>query len=411
MLLRKDLLYKSVFYFYFLMLPVIAALETFSPGSNKLFNGAFLVILILASIDLYRRSFMDKYIALFFLFALSIFLILSIVYGFGLSSEYNPDIAEGLKLAIRILMIACMTYFAFLLTRYEVLNFKDFTNIAVFLVAIMLLGQLLGLNKAAAVAGVGNEFALQGLTGHVAITSSILLSAIPILLISSEKSKIGLIALVLCAVAILFTFRRSAWLIVAALLIAHIYILYFRSSTDAYRQLKITLLIVAGFVGLGLFLAGNPEIYQSIMLRLQDLNVAQGGTGAGRSVFWAILIDYIVNQPIVNFIFGNGYGFVQGLLETRFGVAIGAHNDWLDLLLAFGVIPIVIFILMIGVLLFQVIKKDYVYKLLLAYCVFSLLALSFTTGGAFDTYFTFLHTTIAFVIATQYNIRENTQAS
>ena len=407
MLLSKDKFYKAFFYLYFFLLPIVAALESISSGSNKIFNAIFMVLLVFAVFDLYRRSWTNIYIVLFVVFSLSIFFMNSIVYGLDLASEYDPSMSEGIKIGFRILMLAFMTYFAYLLTRFEVLKIKDLMYISFFLVFSMLIGQIIGSDDISTVSGEGNEFALQGLVGHVAITSSVLLSVVPILLINSSKSTLNFLVLALCFTAIIFTFRRSAWLIFIVLGLAHLYMMYFRNNSDALQKLKVMVLIIAGTVGIGVLLMLNQDVSNAIMTRLEDLNVAQGGTGAGRSVFWGILWDYTLNQPMINFFVGNGYGFIQGLLENRFGSAIGAHNDWLDFFLSFGVLPLIIFAIMVIILTSYTLQKNRVHRQLLAYCLFCLVTLSMTTGGAFDTYFAFLHATIGFALASQDNAKES----
>jgi len=403
MLISKDILYKYIFYIYFILLPIVAGLEAFLAGSNKIFNGIFLIVFLLSIFDIYRRSYMDKYILLFFAFVGSIFLANSLVYGFNLSSDLNPSMVEGMVVGSRVLLLVFVCFFSFLMVRHGVLQGKDFIYVASYLVLVVAVGQLFGESDTLVVQGEGNELALHGLTGHVAITASILLSVLPILFVYSSKSKLSLVMLLLCFIAIVFTFRRSAWLILTLLGSIHLYLMYFKNSTDAYQKLKVMGFVVVGLLGVVLLAIFNQGVSDAIMTRLEDLNVSSGGTGAGRSIFWGILWTYIFDQPLINFTLGNGYGFIQGLLENKFGSAIGAHNDWLDYFLSFGMMPLILFFAMLMVLVTYVFQRKRKDAQLLGYCVLSLLVLSITTGGAFDTYFAFLHATIGFVLALQHN--------
>lgn len=391
-------------------MPLVAGLEAFSEGSNKIYNGIFLIVFLVAIFDIYRRSFIDKYLFLFFIFVLSLFVANSLVYALNISSEYNPNILEGLVVGSRALLLLFVTYFTFLLVRHGVLQQSDFIYVASFLVLSMVFGQLFGQSDTLVVQGEGNEFALHGLTGHVAITASILLSVLPILLVYSSKSKLSLIILFFCFLAIIFTFRRSAWLILFILGSLHLYMMYFKINTDAYQKLKVMVFIMSGIVGIVLFALLNQGVLDAILTRLEDLNLSEGGTGAGRSIFWGVLWAYIFDQPLLNFIFGNGYGFIQGLLDSKIGSAIGAHNDWLDILLSFGIFPLILFAVMLVVLVAYSFQKNRASGYLLGYCVISIAVLSMTTGGVFDTYFAFLHATIGFVLALQHNQEETSQA-
>jgi len=406
MIIEKNSLYRIVFYSYFLILPLAAAIESQVSGSNLAFNAFYLIVFTLIIIDLHQSRLIDNYITIFFSLSLTLLITNAIVYGFGYFNEYEPGFIEGLKISLRVLLIALISYFTFLLTYYKTINFEDLKVIAIVLLLSMIIGQAAGLSSTTEVEGAGNEFALQGLAGHVAITSSILVSILPVLFISSLRSKLSFLALMLCIVAIIFTFRRSAWLILTIMGVLHLFVIYY-SRRNIFQWTKTTSILLAGSTLTGIFFLFNQDFSQAITTRLNDLNIFEGGTGAGRSVFWSILIDYIAEQPLINFFIGNGYGFIQALLDSRLNQAIGAHNDWLDIFLSFGIIPIILFITMIGLLVKDIFNQEFMLQVILTYCIANLLILSITTGGAFDTYYAFLHCTIGYALAMKANNRDS----
>ena len=75
----------------------------------------------------------------------------------------------------------------------------------------------------------------------------------------------------------------------------------------------------------------------NIMLR-NALDASTGSYGSGRSIFWRIVWDDFWTKDILHILFGNGMNSIAPLLKMKFGIAIGAHNGWLDMLYSYGII-------------------------------------------------------------------------
>jgi len=91
-------------------------------------------------------------------------------------------------------------------------------------------------------------------------------------------------------------------------------------------------------VGVLILLAGiglNTTAGTDLMRRFRDLNPFEG-SGSGRYIFWQISLEHIINRPVRAQLLGEGMGSIRELLGQRFGFSIGSHNDWLDLVNAFG---------------------------------------------------------------------------
>lgn len=66
----------------------------------------------------------------------------------------------------------------------------------------------------------------------------------------------------------------------------------------------------------------------------------------GREEIWNLILNDVSNQDILNIIFGNGYEASHKLTFRFLWGAIGAHNDFIDILYNFGIIGLSLFILL-----------------------------------------------------------------
>lgn len=81
-----------------------------------------------------------------------------------------------------------------------------------------------------------------------------------------------------------------------------------------------------------------------------------GTLTSGRTVFWKADLDNFFSQPVMNRLFGNGYNFVYNVNKKYFGNAIWAHNDFIQILLTYGYLGLIIYVFLIASL-FKTIYK------------------------------------------------------
>lgn len=98
------------------------------------------------------------------------------------------------------------------------------------------------------------------------------------------------------------------------------------------------------FMGL-FFLLLVPIIIPALenLIARHELDVAKGSMGSGRAIFWSIVWKQFWNNDLIFIMFGNGYDSVQHLLKETYGIAIGAHNGWLDYLYVYGIFGVIIY--------------------------------------------------------------------
>ena len=82
---------------------------------------------------------------------------------------------------------------------------------------------------------------------------------------------------------------------------------------------------------------------EDAMDRFQELDPSRG-SGSGRYVFWRIALDHIASRGIDAQIVGEGMGAVRNVMGHDFGLEIGCHNDWLDVICSFGAVGLLMLV-------------------------------------------------------------------
>ncbi len=162
----------------------------------------------------------------------------------------------------------------------------------------------------------------------------VLASLLPMCLILPNK-KMRIITYVIICVACLFSGQRAATL--AAAVSVPFALKYFTGVIS-----KKTMLFWGGI----LIIIALPIIESSIdnLLLRQEIDANKGQMGSGRSEFWAITLESFFDGSLLSMLFGNGYFSINNLLLQKYGIAIGAHNGFIDHLYSFGIIGLCIYL-------------------------------------------------------------------
>ena len=153
-----------------------------------------------------------------------------------------------------------------------------------------------------------------------------LITCIPLALaIPAKRFRVYIYGLLM--LACLYSGQRSAAL--AAIVSLPFCLWYLRGSIG---KLDIAILLILGVVIIAPVLT---EALQNIQLR-NEIDMNRGSMGSGRTVFWALVVSDFFEQGPIHLLFGNGTDSVAALLDRTYGLAIGAHNGWLDILYTFG---------------------------------------------------------------------------
>ena len=130
------------------------------------------------------------------------------------------------------------------------------------------------------------------------------------------------------------------------------------------------------FIFILLFIVVLPILNLAIdnFIMRHELDVKAGSIGSGRNIFWAIVWKYFWNNDALHILFGNGIDSVSLLLKEKYGMAIGAHNGWLDNLYSFGLFGIFFYAYSLFFLCNEsrkmILEKEYANIMLLIFCIF-----------------------------------------
>ena len=118
-----------------------------------------------------------------------------------------------------------------------------------------------------------------------------------------------------------------------------------------------TLLLPIAILVMG-YLFMNSNVFER-MIRISGSN--SNAYTSGRLEFWTADINAFLNSNIVHKILGHGFEYVQIINKKVTSVAIGAHNDYITLLLGLGLFGMLIYVVM----LFKEVKSTYMLKSLI----------------------------------------------
>lgn len=155
----------------------------------------------------------------------------------------------------------------------------------------------------------------------------IILSCIPLSLTIPQK-RLRLYTYFLLVIACFYTGQRSAAL--CALISFPFCIAYLK---PCIKKIDIALICILLLAAIPLF----TEALRNIMERnAYDIDKGED-IGSGRMIFWKMTWDSYLSHDFLHILLGNGTNSIAPVLERKYGLAIGAHNGWLDILYTFGI--------------------------------------------------------------------------
>ena len=179
-----------------------------------------------------------------------------------------------------------------------------------------------------------------GLARLPSITADELASIAPVFIfraiIESTLTSFCWLAVVLYLTMI--TLRRSALLaVVVALCGTSLFAAIF------YKKRR-SLYVIICVAPLAIPIVMSGSYGQAFLTRMRDLDVRAGGTASGRAEVWPLVLSDASQRQGSDLFLGSGMGAVRDVLESKFGIAIGSHSDWLDMLHGFGIFGLGLFI-------------------------------------------------------------------
>ena len=174
---------------------------------------------------------------------------------------------------------------------------------------------------------------------NVTINYGYLFATFVPLIFFRKKIVVQLILFFICLVGSVISVKRGA--ILSTSFGFALYIFYYLKQHNKYGGIKkfiINIMFVA-IIWIGIYYLYMYSINNdAFMLRVE---MSQGGDMSGRDTIISELWQIIMSQNDFNLIFGNGYSAVRNIIE------IEAHNDWLEILVDYGIIGFTIYLAMV----------------------------------------------------------------
>lgn len=166
---------------------------------------------------------------------------------------------------------------------------------------------------------------------------------------NKNKEVFTWVMLILCFAFIAFTYVRTTW--VALLVGAFAFCCLER--TKAKQYLPAFLLVVCFLIGLNLFKVSLEPAFEARTSDFQEY-LRSGNVlpiGSGRFAIWSARLTAFSQGTVLEQIFGRGFGVLEVMTSGEFGIELGGHNDYVDLLSGTGFASTLLFLVFQGHLL------------------------------------------------------------
>lgn len=189
----------------------------------------------------------------------------------------------------------------------------------------------------------GYKYMLAEVFGDREITNNIgyyFVSTLP-LLYMIEKNVWRNVVLLIILLFVVLSAKRGAILCAIAGIVIYLYYQYFYKKDFSFKQtFKLSLLFIGTVVLLSLFVNEDSLVYQRIDKTFHsDDKLA---IYSRRDDIYASMLDEFLSSDFISFFFGHGYNGTVNLLGYY------AHNDWLEILIDYGLLGAIIYLLFVS---------------------------------------------------------------
>ena len=212
---------------------------------------------------------------------------------------------------------------------------------------------------------VGSFSAFTGATADVYY----ILGLLPVVLMQTRLYKI--IPLAACGVAVVISGKRTGIIILVLMVLV-----YFINNILNSRKIKTQLFyliglaaVIVGFVLLFNFI--NDEFNSNLAARMERIWEEQDSSG--RYARWELIISSLKASPVHRWVFGYGNNGVYSIIGAH------AHNDFLEVLFDFGLLPFACYVCFWVSLFVEIVRM---FRSKYQYTVYLLMSLIFSIGLA-----------------------------
>ena len=321
----------SLFIYLICCLLISTLLQTKIPFNfNRIFG--FMLFFLILSYIVERKKKSDFYILCFS--------ILSVTISFGITTNTSTNLSNSIYWLLAIWLIRISEDSDFQYKMIETLNRERKIIRLTIVVANLILIYSLFSGDGYKVSYLERYFV--GFTVHQHTLASAACFIICLILVDlcitgqCKRVKFPVKHFILLLPAMIAVLQSSArvFLLTAGLLIVYIYLYKVEDISLKVLLLPISILTI-----------GNLFMNSNVFERM--INISGSNSNAytsGRLEFWAADINAFLNSNIIHKIFGHGFEYVQIINKELTSVAIGAHNDYITLLLGLGLFGMLIYV-------------------------------------------------------------------
>lgn len=190
-----------------------------------------------------------------------------------------------------------------------------------------------------------------------------LLYLLPFLL-CHKKQILRIFAIISCLIIIMYSLKRGGFIALLLAVLSYFIVWQKTSSTRKFNVSAILLVLPIVFIGLYYLIVYLNDNYLGGLVFERLAESVESG-GSGRLDIYKYYIDSIGDSSIPQLLFGRGW---EGSLRVG-RMNLTCHNDFLEVLIDFGIIGLILFILFLVSMvkqLFKMIKNNHEYAPALA---------------------------------------------
>lgn len=156
------------------------------------------------------------------------------------------------------------------------------------------------------------------------------------------------------------------------------------SFKNLFKKANVTLVFIIGAV---IAVPVGITAYNNLMKRMQRESES-GVYGSGRSEFYPIVLESYLSGTTAQKLLGRPMKDMTDVLEQQYGMAITAHNGWLNMIYEYGLLGLVLYLLVFLMIFLDrkhIKKYDKQHYYLYLYTLFAMIVKNTVTHGSFIT--------------------------
>lgn len=302
-----------LFILYQVMMPTIAVYT----GVLRLFPTFILTLFLVLGLSIWKNAKASKMFSI-----ISLFCIYIIINAFITDSAYDNTYITVIRSTFW-----CWCYFlSYCLFNKKVLEIAKYDQYTIFLTFIFIIVFIF-------VHSFNTRSTLENEGDNVIFYSLMLLPWIA--LMSNKYKKIALFALI--SFCVISSLKRSSLVILVISLVLIIYFDFFYKTRLTKSTIFLILLSVISLFTVYHFASERFDIISERMAAIEE------DGGSGRDLIFEDVYNRYNNKELQERVFGSGFDAVRR--ESKYSVAVSAHNDFLEVLYDFGILGFILYIL------------------------------------------------------------------